>query len=52
MRNQNLQNRREVIADEKLKRVVGGPKVTMFELSKHLAHHIGSTHRSGGGRDD
>jgi len=39
----NLQNpgdRREIIADEKLQRVFGKDKVTMFEMNKHLAQHL------------
>lgn len=38
---QNPQNKREIIADEKLKPVFGGlDKVTMFEMNKHLAKHL------------
>lgn len=49
---QNPENKREILADAKLERVVGGSKVTMFELNKHLSAHLRSTHGSGGGRDD
>jgi chromatin remodeling complex protein RSC6 len=38
---QNPQNKREIIADAKLKPVFGGKdKVTMFEMSKHLSQHL------------
>ncbi len=37
---QNPQNKREIIADEKLKPIFGGKdKVNMFEMNKHLAAH-------------
>ena len=38
---QNPANKREIVADAKLKPVFGGlPKVTMFEMNKHLAKHL------------
>ena len=37
---QNPQNRREIVADDKLKPVFGADKVTMFEINKHLARHL------------
>lgn len=37
---QNPDDGREIIADEKLKKVFGKPKVTMFEMNKHLAQHL------------
>jgi upstream activation factor subunit UAF30 len=37
---QNPENRREILADDKLKRVFGKDKVTMFEMNKHLARHL------------
>jgi chromatin remodeling complex protein RSC6 len=37
---QNPENRREILADEKLKKVFGKDKVTMFEMNKHLAAHL------------
>jgi upstream activation factor subunit UAF30 len=37
---QNPQNRRELVADKKLKLVFGTDKVTMFEMNKHLARHL------------
>ena len=37
---QNPENRREILADEKLRKVFGKDKVTMFEMNKHLARHL------------
>ncbi|CAN5219859.1 SWIB/MDM2 domain-containing protein [soil metagenome] len=38
---QNPANKREILADAKLKAVFGGlDKVTMFEMNKHLAKHL------------
>ena len=37
---QNPENRREILADDKLKSVFGKDKVTMFEMNKHLARHL------------
>ena len=37
---QNPENRREILADDKLRRVFGKDKVTMFEMNKHLAQHL------------
>jgi upstream activation factor subunit UAF30 len=37
---QNPANRREILADDKLRRVFGKDKVTMFEMNKHLAGHL------------
>ena len=38
---QNPANRREILADDKLRAVFGGSnKATMFELSKHLGQHL------------
>ena len=38
---QNPQNKREIVADDKLKKVFGGKdKVSMFEMNKHLAGHL------------
>jgi upstream activation factor subunit UAF30 len=36
----NPENRREILADEKLRKVFGKDKVTMFEMNKHLAQHL------------
>ena len=37
---QNPENRREILADDKLRSVFGKDKVTMFEMNKHLAGHL------------
>jgi len=37
---QNEANKREILADDKLAAVFGVPKVTMFEMNKHLAKHL------------
>ena len=37
---QNEKNKREIVADEKLKAVFGRDKVTMFEMNKFLAAHL------------
>ena len=38
---QNPQNKREIMADEKLQAVFGGKnKVSMFEMNRHLAQHL------------
>lgn len=43
IRTNNLQNpadKREILADDKLRKVFGKDKVTMFEMNKHLAQHL------------
>jgi chromatin remodeling complex protein RSC6 len=38
---QNPENKREILADEKLRPVFGGrDKVSMFEMNKHFAQHL------------
>ena len=37
---QNPENRREILADNKLRKVFGKDKVTMFEMNKHLTQHL------------
>jgi len=37
---QNPQNRREIVADDKLEVIFGAKKATMFEMNKHLAKHL------------
>ena len=37
---QNPQNKREILADEKLEPIFGAKTVTMFEMNKHLARHL------------
>jgi chromatin remodeling complex protein RSC6 len=37
---QNPANKREIIADEKLKKIFGADKCSMFEMNKHLSKHL------------
>ena len=37
---QNPENRREILADDKLRSVFGKEKVSMFEMNKHLTAHL------------
>ena len=37
---QNPENKREIIADERLKKVFGKDKVTMFEMNKYISAHV------------
>ena len=37
---QNPENKREILADDKLQPIFGKNKVTMFEMNKHLAQHL------------
>lgn len=38
---QNPENKREILADDKLKKIFGGKdKVSMFEMNKHLSNHL------------
>ena len=37
---QNPENRREILADRKLKPIFGKDKVTMFEMNRYLAQHL------------
>ena len=37
---QNPANKREILADDKLKKVFGVDKCTMFEMNKHLSKHL------------
>ncbi|MES2336508.1 MAG: SWIB/MDM2 domain-containing protein [Pseudomonadota bacterium] len=37
---QNPENKREILADDKLKKVFGKDKVTMFEMNKHISNHV------------
>ena len=37
---QNPEDGREIIADDKLRRVFGKDRVTMFEMNKFLAQHL------------
>jgi chromatin remodeling complex protein RSC6 len=37
---QNPENKREILADDKLEPVFGRKKVTMFEMNKYIAQHL------------
>nr|WP_294010792.1 SWIB/MDM2 domain-containing protein [Sphingomonas sp.] len=37
---QNPKNKREILADDKLRPVFGKDRVTMFEMNKHLSKHL------------
>jgi chromatin remodeling complex protein RSC6 len=37
---QDPQNKREIVADDKLKAVFGKGRVTMFEMNKHFVQHL------------
>lgn len=37
---QNPANKREILADDKLKKIFGVDKVTMFEMNKHISKHV------------
>ena len=37
---QNPENKREILADDKLKKVFGRDKVTMFEMNKYISQHL------------
>ena len=37
---QNPENKREILADEKLKKVFGRDKCTMFEMNKYISAHV------------
>ena len=37
---QNPHNKREIMADDRLRAVFGADKVSMFEMNKHLAQHL------------
>jgi chromatin remodeling complex protein RSC6 len=37
---QNPQNKREIMADAKLKPIFGKDRCSMFEMNKHLSNHL------------
>jgi chromatin remodeling complex protein RSC6 len=37
---QNPENKREILADDKLKKVFGTDRCSMFEMNKHLSRHL------------
>lgn len=39
---QNPQNKQEIVADDKLRKIFGKDRCTMFEMNKHLSSHLTS----------
>lgn len=37
---QNPENKREILADDKLKKIFGKDKCSMFEMNKHISKHV------------
>ena len=37
---QNPQNKREILADDKLKKIFGVDRCSMFDMNKHLSRHL------------
>ena len=37
---QNPANKREILADDKLKKIFGKDSATMFEMNKHISGHV------------
>ena len=37
---QNPANKREILADDKLAKIFGTNKCSMFEMNKHLSRHL------------
>ena len=37
---QNPENKREILADDKLRKVFGTDRCSMFEMNKHLSRHL------------
>jgi len=37
---QNPDNKREIVADDKLRKVFGKDRVSMFEMNKHISQHL------------
>ena len=37
---QNPENKREILADDKLKKIFGTDRCSMFEMNKHLSRHL------------
>jgi len=37
---QNPENKREILADDNLKKVFGKDKATMFEMNKYISQHL------------
>jgi chromatin remodeling complex protein RSC6 len=37
---QNPENKREIMADDKLKKIFGVDRCSMFDMNKHLSRHL------------
>lgn len=37
---QNPANKREIVADDKLKKIFGKDRCSMFEMNKHISKHV------------
>jgi chromatin remodeling complex protein RSC6 len=37
---QNPENKREIVADDKLRKIFGTDRCSMFEMNKHLSRHL------------
>ena len=37
---QNPENKREILADDKLKKIFGKDRCSMFEMNKHISAHV------------
>ena len=37
---QNPENKREIVADDKLRKIFGKDRCSMFEMNKHLSNHL------------
>ena len=37
---QNPDNKREIVADDKLRKIFGKDRCSMFEMNKHLSRHL------------
>lgn len=48
---QNPANKQEILADDRLRKVFGSSRVSMFDMNKHLSRHLSDTDvGTGGGR--
>ncbi len=37
---QNPENKREIVADDKIRKIFGTDRCSMFEMNKHLSRHL------------
>jgi chromatin remodeling complex protein RSC6 len=37
---QNPENKREIVADDKLRKIFGKDRCSMFEMNKHISRHV------------